>query len=377
MSSHPLTSLAAPGIAGLSPYEPGQPVEEVARAYGVQDIVKLASNENPLGPPASVVAAIADATHNLMRYPDGGAFELKERLAKHHGVAVEQLIVGNGSNDVLALVAETFLTPDTSAVFDAHAFIVYSLVTQATGATALRCTSRASHHPTQPLGHDPERLIATARADTRVVFIANPNNPTGSWLTETEIRGVLDHAGPETIVVLDEAYAEYVTEPEYPDGVALLQDYPNLLVTRTFSKIYSLAGLRVGYGIARAELIELLNRVRQPFNTSSVAQAAARAALDTPEFVAAARAANGAGLAQLSTGLRGLGLSVLPSVANFVLVDFGKPAHGIYEELLRAGVIVRPLGNYGLPNHLRISVGLPAENERLLAALAELPLAAA
>ena len=362
--------LAAPPVRALHPYVPGKPVEELEREYGISDSIKLASNENPLGPPAAALAALRDAEATLALYPDGGGYYLKQKLAGRLGVAEAQITLGNGSNDILAMLAETFLQPGDEAIYDQHAFIVYALVVQATGATAIVTPSLPANHASQPLGHDAAAMAARLGSQTRMLFIANPNNPTGSWLAREELLGLLDQVPQHVLVVLDEAYAEYVSERDYPAGLDLLPQYPNLVVTRTFSKAYALAGLRIGYGISHPDVAELLNRIRQPFNTNSLAQAAALAALDDEEFLRRSRELNRAGLRQLTEGLTKLGFRALPSVGNFVLVDMGGDALPYYETLLRAGIIVRPVGNYGLPDHLRITVGLPEQNARLLAALA-------
>ncbi|MDJ0928921.1 MAG: histidinol-phosphate transaminase [Gammaproteobacteria bacterium] len=362
--------LAAPPVRGLHPYVPGKPVEELEREYGISNSIKLASNENPLGPPAPALAALREAETTLALYPDGAGFYLKHKLAERLGVTVEQITLGNGSNDVLAMLAEAFLQPGDEAIYDRHGFIVYALVVQATGATPIVTPSLSPHHDRQPLGHDAAGILARVGPKTRIVFIANPNNPTGSWLARDELLGLLEQVPRHVLVVLDEAYAEYVTEPDYPAGLEFLPRFPNLVVTRTFSKAYALAGLRIGYGVSHPALAELLNRIRQPFNTNTLAQVAAMAALEDEDFLRRSRELNTAGLRQLTGGLTDLGFGVLPSVGNFVLVDMGRDALPYYETLLRAGIIVRPVGNYGLPNHLRITVGLPEQNAQLLAVLA-------
>lgn len=367
--SNNIIRLAAAGVQALQPYLPGKPVEEVEREYGIRDSIKLASNENPLGPPPAALAAIQAAARNSSTYPDGAGYYLKHKLARRLGVNATQVTLGNGSNEILVLLAEAFLQPGLEAVFDQHAFLVYPLAVQATGASACIAQSLSAADPVQPLGHDLAALAGCIGSRTRLVFIANPNNPTGTWLQEAELRAFLDQVPEHVVVVLDEAYFEYVTEPGYPDGITLLQDYPNLVVTRTFSKIYALAGLRIGYAISSPEMAELLNRIRQPFNTSSVAQAAAMAVLDDEDFLTRSRSVNAEGLALLYGGCVELGLRPVPSVGNFMLVDLGRPAMPIYECLLRAGIIVRPVANYGLPDHLRITVGLPEQNQRVLEAL--------
>ncbi|MCL4780713.1 MAG: histidinol-phosphate transaminase [Gammaproteobacteria bacterium] len=365
------SALAAEGVLGLQPYVPGKPVSELEREYGIHDSIKLASNENPLGPPPASLRAIDAALADLALYPDGAAFELKAALAKHLAVDPAEITVGNGSNELLSLVAETFLTPATEAVHSQFAFLVYALSVQATGATARIAPANPPDHA-QPLGHDLAAMKRLVGPATRLVFIANPNNPTGTWLGAAELRAFIGSLPPHVLVVLDEAYGEYVEGTDWPDTLRWLDEFPRLIITRTFSKMYALAGLRVGYSVSHREIAGLLNRVRQPFNVNSLAQVAARAALDDTVHVTRSRQLNAAGLGQLSAGLRALGWQPIPSAGNFVLVDTGGPALPWYEKLLRAGVIVRPVANYGLPNHLRITVGLPEQNERLLSALRSL-----
>ena len=362
-------ALAAPGLRELSPYVPGKPMEALEREYGIRDSIKLASNENPMGPPAAAVEAARACLAEIELYPDGEGFALKQRLAEQLGIAPEQITLGNGSNELLVMLAETFLEPGREAIYDQHAFVIYPLATRATGATGRVAKSLPPTHARQPLGHDPAAFADCLGPHSRLMFIANPNNPTGSWITLTDLRTLLEQVPRDVIVVLDEAYAEYVTDPEYPDGLLLLAEFPNLVVTRTFSKIYALAGLRLGYAVSHPAMAELLNRIRQPFNTSSVAQAAAIAALADHDHVRRSRELNAAGLAQLTDGLAALGLRPLPSQGNFLLVEIGSEAGDCYEYLLRAGIIVRPVANYGLPGYLRMTVGLPEQNQRLLAAL--------
>ena len=363
--------LAAPGLRELSPYVPGKPMEALEREYGITDAVKLASNENPLGPPTAAVEAARACLAEVELYPDGDGYALKQRLADQLGVAREQITLGNGSNELLVMLAETFLEPGREAIYDQHAFVIYPLATRATAATGRVARSLPATHARQPLGHDPAAFADCLGPRSRLMFIANPNNPTGSWITLTELRALLEQVPRDVIVVLDEAYAEYVTNPDYPDGLLLLAEFPNLVVTRTFSKIYALAGLRLGYAVSHPAMAELLNRVRQPFNTSSVAQAAAIAALSDHDHVRRSRELNAAGLRQLADGLATLGLRPLPSQGNFLLVEIGAAASACYEYLLRAGIIVRPVANYGLPGYLRMTVGLPEQNQRLLAALGQ------
>lgn len=362
--------LAQPGVRSLSPYEPGKPLEELEREYGISGAVKLASNENPLGMSPLALKAAVPALEGMARYPDGNGFALKRALAEKHGVGPEHITLGNGSNDVLELVARVFLGPGASAVFSEHAFAIYPIATQAVGAQARTASANPADHA-MPYGHDLAAIAARVDGDTRVVFIANPNNPTGTWLGHAELEGFLDELPRSVIAVVDEAYFEYVEEPDYPDASQWLERYPNLLVTRTFSKIYGLAGLRVGYGLSHPQVAELLNRVRQPFNVNSIAQAAALGALTDRDHVRRSLWLNRNGLRQLGEAFAKLGLSALPSAANFLSVDVGRPADEVYEALLRRGVIVRPVASYGLPTFLRITVGAPKENARVIEALRE------
>jgi histidinol-phosphate aminotransferase len=357
-----VAALAAPGVRGLQPYQPGKPIEELEREYGVRDIIKLASNENPVGPSSLALDAARATLAGIHRYPDGNGFALKARLARRHGVEPVQITLGNGSNDVLECVARAFVTPANEVVFSEHAFAVYPIVTRAVGAEAVVTRAR-------DWGHDLDAMRAAITPRTRVVFVANPNNPTGTWLRAPElekfIRGLPEHV----LVVVDEAYFEYVCEPDYPDTTTWVGRYANLIVTRTFSKVYGLAGLRVGYGVSTPAVADMLNRVRQPFNVNSVALAAAAAALDDGAHLERSVDANQAGLAQLVEGFRRMALDCIPSVGNFVCVDLGRAAAPAYEALLRQGVIVRPVANYGMPNHLRVTVGRSEENARFLEAL--------
>ncbi|MGF1643219.1 MAG: histidinol-phosphate transaminase [Thiotrichales bacterium] len=363
---------AAPGVRGLQPYLPGKPIEELRRELGLDDIVKLASNENPLGPSPLALNAARDALGEISRYPDGGGFRLKAALARHHGVDPDGVTLGNGSNDVLEMVARVFLAgPSTAGAFAAHAFAVYPIAVQAAGAIAQVGPALPKDHPRMPFGHDLDALLACLTAATRVVFIANPNNPTGTWVEADALLGFLRAVPRSVIVVVDEAYLEYVNEADFPDASRWLGEFPNLVVTRTFSKIHGLAGLRVGYALSHPDVANLLNRVRQPFNVSLPALAAAEAALADVAHIERSRLLNSAGLLQLQAGFERLGLRVLPSRGNFLCVDLRVIAQPVFEALLRLGVIVRPVANYGLPTFLRVSVGSSGENARCLAAFAE------
>jgi histidinol-phosphate aminotransferase len=368
MSANRFEPLAAPGVRGLAPYVPGKPPEQLERELGVRDSIKLASNENPLGPGPRARAALSAACAGVGMYPDGSGHELRTRLARKHGVVTEQVTLGNGSNDVLVLLAETFLTPDHEAVYSQHAFAVYPIAVQATGARA-RVAAALPADDDMPLGHDAEALLSQIGPRTRMLFLANPNNPTGTWLGERELEAMLRAIPRDVIVVLDEAYHEYSSAAGVPDASRWLAQYPNLVVTRTFSKAFGLAGLRVGYALSHADVGDLLNRVRQPFNVSVPALAAAAAALDDTGHLEATVALNRAGIGRLRSGLAELGVGAPASAGNFVLAHLGKPAAPVNDALLSQGVIVRPLENYGLHEHLRITTGTAAQNERLLAAM--------
>ncbi len=350
------------GIAGLNPYQPGKPIDELARELGISDIVKLASNENPRGPGPAVLAAINGELGSLSRYPDGNGYALKEALVKHLNVDAAQITLGNGSNDVLDLVARVAVLPGTEVVVAEHSFVVYRLATLSAGGTLVEV-------PARDYGADLDAMLGAINERTRVVFLANPNNPTGTWVSKDALGAFLDAVPERVWVVLDEAYLEYGDNPDYPNALTLLDRHPNLIVTRTFSKIHGLAALRVGYGVSSAEFADLLNRARQPFNVNSVALAAAAAALADQEFVSESRVMNQAGMAQIVDGLAALGLEHIPSLGNFVAFDCGKPGPEVFQALLKLGVIVRPVAEYGLPNHIRVSIGLPEENARFLEAL--------
>ncbi|MEN8259273.1 MAG: histidinol-phosphate transaminase [Pseudomonadota bacterium] len=358
------SSLATPGVQGLQPYQPGKPVSELERELGIKNIIKLASNENPLGPSPRVLDVIRGALGDLARYPDGSGFSLKDVLASNLNIGTGQITLGNGSNDVLEMVARTFLSPGEEAVFSRHAFAVYPIVTQAVGARARVASA------TPDYGHDLEAMAALVGERTRVVFIANPNNPTGTYLERGALNRFLAALPERVVCVVDEAYFEYVEAEDYPDCVPWVENYSNLVVTRTFSKAYALAGLRVGYAVSNLEIADLLNRVRQPFNVNSLALLAAEAALRDQDHLARSIELNRLGLRQLNEGLGAMGLRVLPSVGNFVCVDVDRAAAPVYQDLLRQGVIVRPVANYELPNHLRVTVGTQAENDSFIEALA-------
>ncbi|KAA3651160.1 MAG: histidinol-phosphate transaminase [Proteobacteria bacterium] len=350
-------------IRAISPYQPGKPISELAREMGLVEasIVKLASNENPLGISPLAKEALGRAVAELARYPDGNGFALKAALSERTGVAMNGIVLGNGSNDILELVARTFLTPGAEAVFSQHAFAVYPLATMAVGARPVAV-------PAKDFGHDLDAMAAAVTDKTGVVFIANPNNPTGTFLSGAQIEAFLRKIPERGLVVLDEAYTEYLSESDRYDAIGWLARFPNLLISRTFSKAYGLAGLRVGYGLAHPSVTDLLNRVRQPFNVNSLALAAATAALGDDEFLAKSADLNRRGMAQLTDAFKALSLEWIPSWGNFVTVKVGD-GDAVNRKLLAQGVIVRPIGGYGMPQWLRVSIGLPEENARFIAAL--------
>lgn len=349
-------------IEELIPYVPGKPVEELERELGIKNAVKLASNENPLGPSPLAVEAVKSSSGIMNRYPDGDCFYLKRKLADHIGVSPGNLIIGNGSNEVIEIVARTYLNHEYEAVFGEHAFIVYPLVTRAVGAGEIVS-------PMPGLTNDLEDIASRITSRTRMVFLANPNNPTGTVFKKDEFESFLDNVRDDVIILVDEAYFEYVEDPNYPDTLEYHRYRKTLVTVRTFSKIYGLAGLRLGYGVASQEVVNYLNRVREPFNVNSLAQAAGIAALDDREHLERSRKLNSQGVSFLSDQLQSMGVSYTPTYANFILVDLKRDPTHIYQALLRRGVIVRPVGGYGLKNHIRVSVGLEEENRRFADAL--------
>ena len=366
------------GVQALRPYQPGKPIAELQREYGVSDVIKLASNENPLGPSPRVLAAMQREFADLARYPDGNGFALKQALAAKHGVELSQITLGNGSSDPLEFVVRVLVQPGDEVLFSEHAFAMYPIVTQAASAKAVMTQAK-------DWGHDLDAMLAAITDRTRVIFIANPNNPTGTWLGEEELEAFIAAVPSRIAVVVDEAYFEYASDPalraqqsakDYPDASQWLGRYPNLMVTRTFSKAYGLAGLRVGYSLSHPDMANLMNRIRPPFNVNSLALAAACAGLEDVEHVRKGVALNTEQMAVVTTAAQQMGLGFIPSVGNFVCIDVADPSVGrdgaaVYDALLHEGVIVRPVANYGMPRHLRVTLGLPEENARFLAALAK------
>lgn len=356
------SDLAPSYIRAIAAYQPGKPIAELERELGISGIVKLASNENPLGCSPQATAAMIEAVKTIALYPDGNGFELKDALSKRYGVAHERMVLGNGSNDMLELAARAFLAPGDKAVYSDHAFAVYPLATQAVGATGISV-------PAINYGHDLKAMCKTAvEQKAKLVFVANPNNPTGTFLSAADLLEFMRALPANILVVLDEAYNEYLPVECRYDSVSWLKDFPNLIVSRTFSKAYGLAGLRVGYAFADAQVADMMNRVRQPFNVNSVAQAAAVAALQDEAFVAQTHALNQRGMQQITQGLSKLGLEFIPSYGNFIAFKIGDGAKA-YRRLLELGVIVRPVASYDMPDYLRVSIGLESENEKFLTAL--------
>jgi histidinol-phosphate aminotransferase len=356
-----IKNLVRPWLHSLEPYPPGKPIDELEREYGVTNSIKLASNENPLGPSPKALAAIRSALADVHRYPDGSCYHLRRALARKLRVSPEAIIFGNGSNEIIELIVRTFLHAGEEAVMADQAFVIYRMLVQAQGGKGIIV-------PLRNFTHDLEKLAEAITPSTRMVFLANPNNPTGTIFFREQWEEFLGAVPRDVMIVMDEAYAEFVEDPRYPDALADLRSDHLLIVLRTFSKIYGLAGLRVGYGVSHPEVIDLLNRLRAPFNVNNLAQIGALAALDDDEHVQRTRQVNREGMAYLREAFDALRLEHVPSWANFILVKVGNAAR-LYDALLRQGVIVRPVPVYGFPEHVRVTVGTRAENERLVRAL--------
>ena len=357
-------SVATKGVQGLHPYQPGKPIDELERELGISGIVKLASNENPLGPSPKALKAIEGAFQDLCRYPDGNGFCLKNALAERYQLEINQVTLGNGSNDLLEIIARVFADSSSEIIFSQYAFAVYPIVTQALGAKAVEV-------PAIEWGHDLDAMAKSITNKTKLIFIANPNNPTGTYVKTEEIGRFMELVPENVIVVLDEAYGEYIDETcvDFPDGIQLLSKHSNLIITRTFSKAWGLASLRVGYALSSPDIADLLNRVRQPFNVDTFALEAATAVLGDSDYLERSRKTNSEGMTQLIEGFDQLGLPYIPSVGNFITFDTGRDGMVVFQALLQKGVIVRPVANYGMPQHLRVSIGLTQENSRFLLAL--------
>ena len=363
MSRPSFSDLAVAGVRSLKPYVPGKPVEELERQYGVTHAIKLASNENPLGASPKALAAIRDNLTQLERYPDDVAYTLKNLLSKQYAVMPTQITLGNGSSNLLELAARVFVAPGQEVVFSQYSFLLYPIIVQAIGASPVVAAAKN-------FGHDLDAMRAAVTANTKLIFIANPNNPTGTWLTRAALEDFFDRIPAHVMIVMDEAYFEFgiaLGLDDYADAMLWLEKYPNVIITRTFSKAFGLAGLRVGYAVSHPEVADLLSRVRAPFNVNSLALVAAQAALGDHLHLSNTQEVNKKGLAQLTQGLIQRGFEIVPSAANFVCVDVQANAAHVYEGLLREGVIVRPVA--GLAQHLRITVGRPEENTRVIVAL--------
>lgn len=354
-------------IRAIQPYQPGKPISELVRDLGLNkdEVIKLASNENPLGTSPLAREAIIQAVSESSRYPDGSGFELKAALSERLGVSADQIVLGNGSNDVLELASRIFLRTGTSAVYSQYAFAIYPLLVQAVGAKGIAV-------PAKNYGHDLEAMLDAITTDTRVIFIANPNNPTGTLCDARDLLRFIECVPPDTLVILDQAYDEYLSKADKANSIAWLKNFQNLVITHTFSKAYGLASVRVGFALAHADIANLMNRIRQPFNVNSIGLAAAQAALNDVEFVKLSYMTNRTGMQQMVAGLDQLGVGYIPSHGNFISIQIeGQQADtlDVYKSLLHQGVIVRPLGNYGLPNHLRVTIGIEEENKKFLYAL--------
>lgn len=361
-----LSALAPEYVRAIAPYQGGKPISELAREMGLNesDIVKLASNENPLGISPKAQMAIEDAIAEVARYPDGNSFVLREAVSQKFNVSPSQIVFGNGSNDILELAARAFLSVGDEAIYSQHGFAVYPLVTQAVGAKGIVV-------PAIDFGHDLEGFLAAITPKTKLIFVANPNNPTGTLIAKDTLYAFLKRVPSDVLVVLDEAYDEYLSEQNKSEAIKWLSEFNHLIISRTFSKAYGLAGLRVGFGLMHPDVVDILNRVRQPFNVNSIAQSAAVASLADTDFVARSYAANQAGMMQITQGLKRLGLEFIPSFANFVSFKVAN-ASTVNQRLLKNGVIVRPVANYEMPDYLRVSIGLFSENERFLDVLAQI-----
>jgi histidinol-phosphate aminotransferase len=361
------SKLAVSGVQGLQPYQPGKPIDELAREFNLnpKDIVKLASNENPMGPSQKALDAIKAGLVDLTRYPDGNGFELKTTLSHKLGVKTSQITLGNGSSDILEFIVKCFVSGGDEVIVSQHAFAIYGLLTKMAGGNCVQV-------PAKNWGHDLEAMAGAVTEKTKIIFVTNPNNPTGTWNTKKQLTSFLQKVPSHVLVLLDEAYFEYVDKTDYPSGIDYLEEYPNLVVTRTFSKAYGLASLRVGYGVCSEDLADLLNRVRPPFNVNSLALAAAVACLKDEGFARLSKELNDQGMSQLQAGLDQINVGWIPSVGNFICFAAPNRAMELFQGLLAKGVIVRPVANYEMPNHLRVSVGTQTENQKFLLSLKSL-----
>ena len=367
-SSFDATRLANPATSALRAYDPGHDLPALRQRFG-EHIAELGSNENPLGPSPRALDAMRAALTDAFRYPDPRGSSLKSALSTQLGVGVDRIALGNGSHELLMLLAQCFADPAHSIAFSQYGFAVFPIATAAAGAQAIRVPALGREHPAAPFGHDLDAIAASVRADTRIVYLANPNNPTGTWFGDAQLDHFVARVPADTLIVVDEAYCEYVDAPGLSTALRLADRHPNLIVTRTFSKAYALAGLRIGYFIAHPSVVAVIERLRESFNVNNIALAAAEAALADSAYLEKARDFNASERAWLRAGLDARGYAVLPSQTNFLLVDLGRDAADLERHLFGRGVIVRPMGGYGLAQTVRISVGSRAENQRLLDAL--------
>lgn len=359
-------------LLDFAPYQPGTSARDLEEKLKSDNLIKLSSNENLLGPSPQAIKAVQQFSKQVHLYPDGSGQKLKAKLAHNHQVSVDQITLGNGSNELLEFAARCFLDSRKNAVFSKHSFAVYSLVTQLAGAQAHEAPAKPASDK-MPYGHDVDAMLAMVDKSTALVYIANPNNPTGTWLSESEIREFLEALPKHVVVVIDQAYAEYATHrPDYPDTSRWLKEFPNLIVTQTFSKIFALAGLRIGYALSSIDIASLFNHLRQPFNTNALAQEVAIASLDDRTHIEKSNQINQLGLQYLTQECDRLGLTHLPSAANFLCIEIGEHARATYQELLQRGIIVRPIANYQLPLHLRITIGKEEDNLRFINELSDI-----
>lgn len=365
-----LSGLAVEQVQALHPYQPGKPIEELERELGITDIVKLASNENPLGMSELAKQAVSDELSVGSRYPDGNGYSLKYGLRNYllsqgHDIELDRMTLGNGSNDLLDIITRCFADRHSEVIFSEYAFAVYAISCQAVGA-------RAVVAPSKHWGHDLNAMYEHITDKTKLIFIANPNNPTGTSINSEELLAFMNRVPERVVVVLDEAYCEYISDADFPDGMSLVKEYSNLIVTRTFSKAWGLASLRVGYAVSHPDIANILNRVRHPFNVNSFALAAATAVLNDVDYLKNSVECNAKGMLQIEGAIEELGLEYIPSKGNFITFNTGRDGLDVYQKLLRMGVIVRPVSNYGMPSFLRVSIGLEQENEKFIAALTAL-----
>ena len=358
---HDFRELANHSIRHLTPYQPGKPIEEVERELGITSSIKLASNENPLGTSERVLKAAQLALTNMHIYPDGGQYELKQALSSFLNVSPEQITVGNGSENILELIVKSYLHSTSSAVISEYAFLTIEILIKASG--AMLNVAKATQW-----GHDVDNMLNAIDDNTRVIFLVNPNNPTGTYTHRADFERFLNTIPPHIIVVIDEAYSEYIDRVDYPLALSYLEKYPNLIITRTFSKVYGLAALRLGYAVSSPEIADILNRARLPFNVNSIVAKAGVAALQDQDHVAQSVALNTVGMQQLEAGLKQIGMSYIPSIGNFITIDVDN-GKAVYQQLLLEGVIVRPLHAYNMPRHIRVTIGTHEQNERFLKAL--------